>query len=594
MKKRKIILDSIAPIIFAIPISMISASCVGETEKPNPQPNPNPNPNPVPTPGINPITPTPQPNPNPTPDPEPDPQPNLPTIISAPEIPVLEEGKIHIFNNPSEIKELKSYSYDTLLKDNTVRKMYELKSHKVEKRTIDVKDVESKIKRKYVLDKFSSDKILANRIKELYEQSFGKIYEEIDVIGKYMTLSKTKFAHLTNTDYDLNAYFFPKLESIYSAMESKLSSIEKTFNTILQNGETSENVSKLTQVAASVLEEVKKIPSSSTTNRNAIKKFINSVTLVPDKEHRYFENKRNEKLGKLKLYQPNSDPYLENIRKIVGNHSAEKFKIEFPTQFQGEFKLEQHPKWFVDYLKQYDNASSFTANDIYSLMHSCASELEMARYIYKTFGEGWNIDFTMLGEYKNFIENNKYYLDINEGIEWITPQDKFKELQSFIITKLNDIIDDRWDDVKKAEAVHNYILWKYKYGTDDEVDKYKNSLGYSVADPYNIISGGNVVCDAYSRTYALFMYFLNIPCRYYGGTGTLDGSSELHAWNEVYLDINGQKGWYPLDLTWNDGKGDKNTNYTYEFFLVNNRFRESHIPDPLFEFFYHDKPNPIF
>lgn len=566
------------PIIFAIPISMISAACDGGTTKGKPTPIPNP---------------TPQPEPNPSPNPNPNPQPSLPSLISAPEIPVLEEGKTHIFNNPSEIKELKSYSYDVLAKDNTHKKMYDLKSHKVQKRAIDLKNVESKIQRKYALDNFNSEKISIDKIKELYEQSFEKVYQEIDVIGKYMTLSKTKFAHLANTDYDLNAYFFPKFESIYSTMENKLSAVEQAFNTILQNGDSSDNVSKLTKATTSALEEVKKVPTSSNNKKN-IEKFVNSVTLIPDKEHRYFESNKNEKLAKLKLYQPNSDPYLENIRQLVGNHSAQKFKIEFPSHFQEEFKLEQDPKWFLDYIKQFNNPNGFSDDERYWLMHACASELELARYIYKTFGDGWNLDFNMLGNYQNPVENDKYYLDLHEGIKWITPQDKFKELQSFIITKLNDIIDDRWDDVKKAEAVHNYILWRYKYATNSEVSKYKNKLGYSLADPYNIVSGGSVVCDGYARTYSLFMYFLNIPCRYYGGTGEINGNEELHAWNEVYLDINGQKGWYPVDLTWNDGEDEKNLNFTQKYFLVNNYFRDSHMADPLFEYFYHDKPNPIF
>ncbi|WP_406615855.1 transglutaminase domain-containing protein [Mycoplasmopsis hyopharyngis] len=579
MKKRKIILGSIAPIIFAIPISMISASCDGTTVKPQPTPNPTPNPG--------------QPDPNPNPNPNPDPQPNLPNLISAPEVPVLESGKTHIFNNPSQISELKSYSYKQLVEDTSNKKMYDLKSHTVATRKVELNNVESKIQRKYALTNFSSQNVSADRIKELYEQSFEKLYAEIDIIGKYMTLSQTKFAHLVNTDYDLNAYFFPKLQSIYSTMESKLSSVEQAFNTILQNGDSSDNVSKLTQATSSALTTIKKVPTSSN-NKKTIDSFIRNVTLVPDKEHRYFENDKDAKLGKIKLYQANNDPYLENIRKVVGNHSAEKFKLEFPNEFKDDFEFKQEPRWFIDYVKQFNNPNGFSDEEKYWLMHACASELEIARYIYKTLGDGWNLDFNMLGNYQNPVEGDKYYLDLHEGVKWITPQDKFKELQSFIITKLNDIIDDRWDNVQKAEAVHNYILWKYKYATSSEVSKYKNKLGYSLADPYNIVVGGNVVCDGYARTYALFMYFLNIPCRYYGGTGELNGSEELHAWNEVYLDINGKKGWYPVDLTWNDSNGDKNTNYTYKYFLVNNHFRDSHMADPLFEYFYHDKPNPIF
>ncbi|GAA8713815.1 hypothetical protein oki361_13950 [Helicobacter pylori] len=49
------------------------------------------------------------------------------------------------------------------------------------------------------------------------------------------------------------------------------------------------------------------------------------------------------------------------------------------------------------------------------------------------------------------------------------------------------------------------------------INKYQNSLGLSLADPYNIVKNGKIVCDGYARIFVKFMYHLGIPARYIGG-----------------------------------------------------------------------------
>ncbi|WP_406618084.1 transglutaminase domain-containing protein [Mycoplasmopsis lipophila] len=499
-----------------------------------------------------------------------------------------------ILTNPPKLNELKSYSYEELLNLDE-KSLYKLSSHNHSSNEIDVTSVVSKYNRKYALNSYSSTKIDQSKIKEMYDETFEKVYQSVEEYTKYWTLIEERFTNFKNSDYDLYSFFSPYVNKVINDVETLMEKLDSKFRELLEQNNQS-LLNELKTKAATIVNQAKSAINNNK-NKKEIKAFKRLINLVPEKGHNYFEKDKEQKLSKLKMYQTHSDSYLEKLRKIVSEHSEDRYKLEYDLKYNQEFNMESDPNWFAEYISQFENPNKPFDNDTkWWLMHAVAHELELSRYIYKAMGEGWNIDFSLLNEYNPLDpakNNNKYYVDVEKGFKWTTSSQKWKELKEYIINKLNQIIDDRWTDLQKAEAVHNYILWRYNYATNSEVKKYKNSQGYSLADPYNIVSGGNVVCDGYARTYALFMYFLNIPTRYYGGKGELNGSEELHAWNEVYLDINGKKGWYPVDLTWNDGKTKSGIDYNFKYFLKDDYFRDSHMADPLFRIFYSDKATPL-
>lgn len=105
----------------------------------------------------------------------------------------------------------------------------------------------------------------------------------------------------------------------------------------------------------------------------------------------------------------------------------------------------------------------------------------------------------------------------------------------------------------KVKAAHDYLvnLVDYAYGVS-------SGSRYTYAGMISK-NGRKMVCAGYAKAFQRICLANNIPCLYVTGqasdTGTAYGS---HAWNYVQM---GDKKWYLVDCTWDDGT--KKVNYTY-------------------------------
>lgn len=509
-------------------------------------------------------------------------------------------------SNEDIYKKLKSFSFEELLTDSYQdKKWYELGSHNLETQGLTEQELKNypipEFVRKYKKESYKpSEKIKQDKIDEIYKDVFEKVYQDIELVLKYQKVALKKFANFSPKDYDLKKHYSEKFKEMASEMETNMEGLDSAFKNFISTG----NEHQFIEAKIISMGIIYGTKSEGIFKKSFINNFLRNLQLIPEKGHGYFEKDKEAKLANIQLNKAQKNSQFEELRKVLVDREVKPVKFYIDKKFGENFELKTEPEWFKKYVSQFeDPAKPFSPEDRSSYFHSVAIELELARQIYAIAGEGYEMDFQFSNHgYTSKVVNDKLEITFDNGLRWITFGKEYQVLKEFIINKINEIIDDRWDDVKKVEAVTNYILWKYEYASDEEAAQYKNSLGLSVADPLNITKDkdNTVVCDGYARTFSLFMHFLNIKSRYYGGTGYLQGKSisaedaELHAWNEVYLDINGKKAWYPIDLTWTDNETlGHDTSFEQKFILKNDNFRDKHEPDPLYKFFYSDKEEPI-
>lgn len=104
-----------------------------------------------------------------------------------------------------------------------------------------------------------------------------------------------------------------------------------------------------------------------------------------------------------------------------------------------------------------------------------------------------------------------------------------------------------------AYAVNEYLC---------DVSEYPASEPYAPVThtAYGALKNGSSVCEGYACAAKMMLNELNVPCDIEVGECINGGG---HAWNLVQLD--GE--WYQMDVTWNDGCGDRQ-----EYFLVTDDF----------------------
>lgn len=91
---------------------------------------------------------------------------------------------------------------------------------------------------------------------------------------------------------------------------------------------------------------------------------------------------------------------------------------------------------------------------------------------------------------------------------------------------------------------------------------------------YSAFKKGSAVCDGYSRAAKMLLNEFGIECDMEVGTCTNGGG---HAWNLVKMD-DGK--WYQMDVTWNDGGAEWDTDARTEYLLVTDDFmKQSRVWD---------------
>ncbi|MDC8916680.1 transglutaminase domain-containing protein [Metamycoplasma hyosynoviae] len=527
---------------------------------------------------------------------------------------------------PSQSAE--NYTYAELWNDvNKDKSMYKLSSmSKIKFEDVDTSGLSHSYDRKVKLSDFKPNKISQEQLEDWYNKTFGNFYEDIEKMYLYKAYAEgPKLASLL-TAYGANAdYFKNHYDNVIRELEDTMEPYNEEFKELLtrltNEGMSSEAFYTLTGKVDLQAKIWEKLFKDQTEKQNNILSRLAKLTVDP--EHKYFkdEKTKKEKLAKLKINQTLTDAKLNKVREIFRDHKAEEFTIEVPSIYGEDFQYTSNvPKWLKDHLSEnsikYTPDPKYTEQQFYQdFFLSSVFEIELARQLYNTLGEGYYVDLTTLGEWElNLDTPGKVLLNVKTQ-QWRTSMENQKKLNDFVVETLNNIIDDRWDDQTKVEAIRSYLLYKLYYATDEEIEaaqknnSFNNSMGLSFADPYNLMVGGSVVCDGYSRTFALFMYYLGISTRYMGGIGFMgeisegeegeDDSSIAHAWNEVWLEKNGKGAWYPLDLTWDDGQeaGKDSFDFSYDFYLqskVNGvDFAKSHRIDPVLKQFYIKRPTPL-
>lgn len=472
---------------------------------------------------------------------------------------------------------------------------------------------------KYSLEYYSKQNASVN-IVDKYAKSFGILYPYMRKVSKYIKVS-SDFDKAIASDFRMGNYF----KELMLDAQTVLESYENNFNIILQNyintkpyyGQ-SADIQWESQYNL-LLNNLKK----NTKTLEDIIKFERAYNLLrTNSNYSYYANAndRQNKENNLLINKRSKFEELNKLKNIFKNRkSVPGMKLPFEEDL---FYINTLPNNLTNWFRQYINNSfvdkfeNWTEAQKINQFNFVSYELELARFLYVAAGEGYYETLSSLGAFniptnadKNPI-NHTFNLNItkfnfryssNENMSEVNVQSHEQELNNFVLNKINQIIDRRWTDLQKVEAVHNYILWKMEYENNQtNINKYQNSLGLSLADPYNIVKNGKIVCDGYARIFVKFMYHLGIPARYIGGLSfdpNNPSGGQPHAWNEVWLDLGDGGKWYPLDLT-NSDTSTGQEGYSYRYFLKNKdskniAFSQTHKIDSVQHIFYSDKPKPI-
>ena len=178
-------------------------------------------------------------------------------------------------------------------------------------------------------------------------------------------------------------------------------------------------------------------------------------------------------------------------------------------------------------------------------------------------------------DFDNFkIYNRKYELNVQTGDDLFyacshgyKPKVAAGSNAETILNKIKEIlranIKEEMNDFEKAFTMYCWLLKNVQYDT-----------GAVIATDYGDFRGKNnqlaawgiegtvfehkAICDSMSKTYAVFMAMENIKC--------IQVSGNAHAWNKIYLNLDGEFKWYIVDPTWGNAElGDKETASHCEF-----------------------------
>ena len=142
---------------------------------------------------------------------------------------------------------------------------------------------------------------------------------------------------------------------------------------------------------------------------------------------------------------------------------------------------------------------------------------------------------------------------------------------------LNDIkgilranISDSMNDFEKAFTMYCWLIKNVQYdhgavqATDYGEFKKRNTelLAWGIE---GTIYQHKSICDSLSKTYAVFMGMENIKC--------IQASGNSHAWNKIYLNLDGEFKWYVVDPTWGNAEGDDGEAANHDEFLYSDAIK---------------------
>ena len=132
-------------------------------------------------------------------------------------------------------------------------------------------------------------------------------------------------------------------------------------------------------------------------------------------------------------------------------------------------------------------------------------------------------------------------------------------------TVLRTIIDNGMTDYEKVLAIYEYIIKNVYYDHDTFNRVISQEISDSDASNYycfyldGVFLNHVAVCDGYSKAFLLLARMEGIRAVQIEGTTVGEGSG--HAWNKVFLSVNGgERAWYVIDCTHGDASVEFNNN----------------------------------
>jgi hypothetical protein len=189
------------------------------------------------------------------------------------------------------------------------------------------------------------------------------------------------------------------------------------------------------------------------------------------------------------------------------------------------------------------------------------------------------------------------FMAVNSGAKPIFMTDNSQAELVYETAKdvLRQIIDDNMSEYEKVLAIHDYVVYNTVY------DRYVYSLAtneedntllpeYSVFYLEGVLLDGVAVCDGIAKTVAMLANMEGIEAvKINGEAGTT--STIGHAWNKVYIEINGEYNWFVIDATWDmtavsqPSSGDEPAKeiLVHDYFLITDAdIQDTHIASSTF------------
>ena len=167
-------------------------------------------------------------------------------------------------------------------------------------------------------------------------------------------------------------------------------------------------------------------------------------------------------------------------------------------------------------------------------------------------------------------ENSSYLLEGSNSAEDVfVAENNLKNVLNSIISQLEG------NDYNKVAAIHNFLIDSIEYDSTLENSEISHTL-------YGALINRLAVCDGYAKAFKYILDNIGISCvEVCGIAQNSSGSTESHAWNDVYVDGN----WYAVDVTWDDpiiigGNGKLTNDLRYNYFLKgSDEFYTTHQED---------------
>ena len=121
------------------------------------------------------------------------------------------------------------------------------------------------------------------------------------------------------------------------------------------------------------------------------------------------------------------------------------------------------------------------------------------------------------------------------------------EINQIVNHFIQNYITATMSDFEKEIQIIRYLVGTVSFDKE-EVDRgsYKISDSYKA---YGALVNGRAVCSGYAKAFDLLAKASDLSTNIVTGTATnSNGSTEAHAWNQIYLDGD----WYNVDVTWED------------------------------------------